>query len=132
MSDRESRIQGRGDGCQTCYGTGEIVTEHGAVGCPDCYGDGVSANRGNKMEWRLRELEKTYRSNHASFADVMWLVHELRKAREALVLILTRCQDADDGDEIAGYARTRAIEALGLYERSMLGARTAREDVKKV
>jgi DnaJ-class molecular chaperone len=132
MSDGQGRMQERSDGCQTCYGTGEIVTEHGAVDCPDCYGDGVSANRGNKMEWRLRELEKTYRSNHASFADVMWLVHEVRKAREALVLILTRCQDADDGDDIARYARTRAMEALGLYERAMPGARAAREDVEKV
>lgn len=124
-------MQERSDGCQTCYGTGEIVTEHGAVNCPDCYGDGVSANHGSKMEWRLRELEKIYRSNHASFADVMWLVCEVRKAREALVLILTRCQDADDSDEIARYARTRAMEALGLYDRALSAARAARKEVEE-
>jgi hypothetical protein len=108
-----------GHDCQTCYGTGEIVTEHGAVSCSDCYGDGKAASGGNKLEWRLRELERTYRvAHHEAFSDVMWLVHELRQARDALVLILTRCQDADDSDEIARYVRNQAIEVLGLYPRT--------------
>ncbi len=106
-------------GCQTCYGTGEIVTEHGAVSCPDCYGDGRPANSGNKLEWRLREIERTYRASHQEcLSDVMWLAHELRQARDALVLILTRCQDADDDDDMAKYVRNRAMEALGLYHRT--------------
>ncbi len=114
--------------CQTCYGTGEIVTEHGAASCPDCYGDGRAANRGNKMEWRLRDLERTYGAgHHEAFADIMWLAHELRRAREALILILTRCQDADDDDEMASYVRRQAMEALGLYERAPVEARESRE-----
>ncbi len=105
--------------CQTCYGTGEIVTEHGAASCPDCYGEGVSANRSNKYEWRLRDLERNYqKGDRESFADVMWLVHELRQTRDALVLILSRCQDASEDDELARYVRSRAMEALGLYDRT--------------
>ncbi len=107
------------DTCNTCYGTGEIATEHGLASCPDCYGDGKAAHTGNKLEWRLRELERSYRStNHECLSDVMWLVHELRQARDALVLILTRCQDADEGDDVASYVRNQAMAALGLYARS--------------
>lgn len=107
------------DTCNTCYGTGEIATEHGLASCPDCYGDGKAAHTGNKVEWRLRELERTYRAgNQECLSDVMWLVHELRQARDALVLILTRCQDADESDDVAKYARTRAMSALGLYPRA--------------
>jgi hypothetical protein len=114
--------------CQTCYGTGEIATEQGPMDCPDCYGDGRAANHGNKMEWRLRELEKTYRvAGRESLADIMWLVHELRKAREALVLILTRCQDADEGDEMAEYVRNQAMAALALYERAAEAPQGRRE-----
>jgi hypothetical protein len=106
------------DGCHTCYGTGEVVTELGPSNCPDCYGDGKQASAGNKFEWRLRELERSYRAkNGESLSDVMWLVHELRQARNALVLILTRSQDADESDDVAKYVRRRAMEALGLYLR---------------
>jgi hypothetical protein len=87
-------LSGRANECQTCYGTGEIVSDHGPESCHDCYGDGRSANQG--------------------LPDVMFLLQELRQAREALVLILTRCQDADDTDEIAAYVRARAHEALRL------------------
>jgi hypothetical protein len=130
MSERRESAPNQTGGCQTCYGTGEIVTEHGAVSCPDCYGDGKAANRGNKMEWRLRDLERTYRSpNHECFADVMWLVHELRLARDALILILSRCQDADEGDETARYVRSQAMEALGLYDRAAADSRDSLEKV---
>jgi len=104
-------------GCQTCYGSGEIVSDHGATVCPDCYGDGKPAIRGNKLEWRLRDLEKSYRGNASGcFPDLMWLVHEVRQARDALTLILTRCQDADEGDEMAKYVRAQAMKALSLYD----------------
>ena len=115
--------------CQTCYGSGEIVTERGPSACPDCYGDGKSANRGNKMEWRLRELEHSYKNGrHESLADIMWLVHELRQARDALILILTRCQDAADSDEIARYVRNQAMTALGFYERTAADTANGRKD----
>jgi hypothetical protein len=105
--------------CQTCYGSGEIVTDQGPSACPDCYGDGKAAGNGNKMEWRLRELERSYQSGrNDALADIMWLVHELRRTREALVRILTRCQDAPDGDVVASYTREQAMDALGLYQRT--------------
>ena len=109
--------------CHTCYGTGEVVTEQGPSNCPDCYGDGKQANSGNKFEWRLRELERHYRTkNGESLSDVMWLVHELRQARDALVLILTRCQDADESDDMARYVRRQSMEALGLCSRIPSGS----------
>jgi hypothetical protein len=107
------------DDCHTCYGTGEVASEHGPVSCPDCYGDGKSASGGNKLEWRLRELERRYQAAKSeSLSDVMWLVHELRQAREALIAILTRCQDAQEADEVARYVRVQAMDALGLYPRA--------------
>ncbi len=103
--------------CTTCYGTGELVTEHGAAACPDCFGDGRALGRGARLEWRLRELDKRHRGSGTEVeADVLWLIHELRGAREALVRILTRCQDADEGDALALDIKYQANEALGLYD----------------
>ncbi len=105
-------------GCETCYGSGEVASEHGPVTCPDCYGDGQSPSGGSKVEWRLRELERNHRAAKSeSLSDVMWLVHELRQARSALIAILTRCQDAEDDDELARQVRNHAMTALGLYPR---------------
>lgn len=114
--------------CHTCYGTGEVASEHGPISCPDCYGDGRSASGGNKLEWRLRELERRYRAAKSeSLSDVMWLVHELRLARGALISILTRCQDAPETDEVAKYVRSEAMDALGLYPRMTATAPALRE-----
>ena len=106
--------------CLTCYGRGETASEHGPTVCPDCFGDGKPPARGTRLEWRLRELERTYRdAKDESAADVLWLVHELRGARDALVRVLARCVDADEGDVVAREVKFLANEALGLYEPSV-------------
>lgn len=46
---------------------------------------------------------------------MLWLVHALRRSREAPVGIFTRCQDAEDGDTFAAEIRDRADEGLGFY-----------------
>jgi hypothetical protein len=103
--------------CLTCYGAGETVTEEGPRACPDCLGEGKPLTRGTRMEWRLRELERTYSSSgRETSSDVLWLIHELRQSRAALLVILARCQDADDSDATAKEIRYRANEALGLYD----------------
>jgi hypothetical protein len=104
--------------CATCYGTGEVVTEHGATTCPDCFGEARAHGRGAALEWRLRELEKQHRgAGTDGDADVLWLIHELRRAREALLLILARCQDADEGDALAADVKFRANDVLELYQK---------------
>jgi hypothetical protein len=105
------------DQCLTCYGAGETVTEAGATVCPDCFGAGKQLSQTTKMEWRLREIERAYRnSGRETEADVLWLVHELRRSREVLVRILARCQDAEDTDAMARDVKYQANEALGIYD----------------
>ena len=107
------------DACLTCYGAGETVTESGPRICPDCFGEGSSGARGTKLEWRLRAIESAYRgSGRETEADVLWLVHEVRRSREALLRILARCQDADDSDVLARDVKYQANEALGVYDPS--------------
>lgn len=103
--------------CTTCYGTGEIVTDQGGFVCPDCLGRGLPPARGGAMEWRLREIERTHQgTTHGCEADVRWLIVELRRSREALVQILTRCQDA--GEPVAKEIAFLANQVLGLYEKA--------------
>ncbi|HXN31454.1 MAG TPA: hypothetical protein VN894_06305 [Polyangiaceae bacterium] len=105
--------------CLTCYGAGEAATESGPQVCPDCFGEGSSRGHGAKLEWRLREIERACRhSGRETESDVLWLVHELRSSREALLRILARCQDADDSDVLARDVKYQANEALGVYEPS--------------
>ncbi len=105
------------ESCLTCYGAGEVVGEDGPQMCPDCFGENSSLSKSTKMEWRLRAIERTYRtSGRETEADVLWLVHELRNSRQALLRILARCQDADDSDATARDVKFRANEALGLYD----------------
>jgi hypothetical protein len=106
--------------CSTCYGTGEIVTEQGALVCPDCLGRGVPPAQGGALEWRLRELERGHQgASHGCEADLRWLILELRRSREALVQILTRCQDSDL--PLAQELRFVANEVLGFYDRTKAG-----------
>lgn len=103
------------DVCLTCYGRGETATEHGPAACPDCLGTGKPQG----VEWRLRELERLYRDAGGEIgADVIWLVHEVRSARDALLRILARCDDADESDGVAREVKFVANEALGLYSPS--------------
>src|SRR6478735_6163690 len=99
--------------CATCYGSGEFVGDQGPAVCPDCFGDGSAPGHGSKMEWRLREIERRLvGANTDVAADVRWLVHEVRRTRDALVHILARCQDADEGDALAADVKFRANDAL--------------------
>jgi hypothetical protein len=105
------------DHCASCYGTGETVTEQGPRICPDCFGEGRPPGRGAKMEWRLRQIEQASHGwGREAQGDVEWLVHELRRTREALVRILARCQDADDADPLAVDVKYQVNEVLGLYD----------------
>jgi hypothetical protein len=101
--------------CSTCYGTGEIVTDQGSFVCPDCLGQGIPPGRGGAMEWRLRDIERSHSAGtHGCEADVRWLIVEVRRSREALVRILTRCQDAGE-TELLREIKFVANEVLGLY-----------------
>jgi hypothetical protein len=105
--------------CLTCYGSGETVTESGAQVCPDCFGEGRALGHGTRIEWRLRDIERVFRgSGIETEADVLWLVHELRRSREALTRILARCQDAEASDPAIHDVKYAANEALGLYDPS--------------
>jgi hypothetical protein len=103
--------------CLTCYGKGEVSTERGPEACPDCLGEGKPMDRGARMEWRLRELEQAHQASDAETrGDVVWLVHELRRHREALTRIFALCQDAEEADGTARDVKYLANEALGLYD----------------
>jgi DnaJ-class molecular chaperone len=112
-------MQKSADTCQTCYGAGEVVTGGAPEVCPDCFGEGKALSHVTKVEWRIRAIEEAHRKvKDESAADVLWLVNELRVAREALVRILARCQDADEGDIVASEVKFQANEALGIYDPS--------------
>jgi hypothetical protein len=102
--------------CITCYGKGEVVDDFGPSRCPDCGGGGKQLDGNTQTEWRLRDIEGAHIGTaHGCEADVRWLAFELRRAREALLRIATRSQDADESDELARDVRLAAIEALSLY-----------------
>jgi hypothetical protein len=106
------------DLCTTCQGAGEIGSDHGPQTCPDCFGEGRRAGSLERLEWRLREIEKQHTgAEHASCeADLRWLVFELRRSRQALLTILTRCQDEDAGSALTDEIKFVANNALELYE----------------
>ncbi len=103
--------------CLTCYGSGEVATDRGPETCPDCFGESTQLNQRTRTEWRLSALERAYRNTpRETAADVLWLVHEVRRSHQALVRILARCQDAPDSDPVSQYVRFEVNETLGLYE----------------
>jgi hypothetical protein len=67
-------------------------------------------------EWRLRDVERSHRGlGRESEADVLWLVHELRRSRDALLRIVAICDDAGSGEQLALEVKHAANEVLGLY-----------------
>ena len=101
--------------CTTCYGTGEIVNDQGPMTCPHCFGEGATVGGVAKVEWRLREIERVHRgSGQESEADVLWLVHELRRSRELLLHVMAMCEDASP-EALAHDIKYRINDVLALY-----------------
>jgi hypothetical protein len=83
---------------------------------PDCGGVGKQVDGNTLTEWRLRDIESGHvGSEHGCESDVRWLAFEVRRAREALLRIVSRAQDESDDNTLARDIRLTAIEALALY-----------------
>lgn len=105
------------DACASCLGEGEIGSENGPIPCPDCFGQGRRLALAERVEWRIRDIERAHRGDvHGCTRDVSWLVFELRRSREALQRILARCQDEDDAQPLAAEIKFVANQVLELYE----------------
>jgi len=106
--------------CLTCYGNGEAASDWGVTACPDCGGCGTLPAADVLVEWRMRAIEKNYAHGDGDVArDVAWLAFELRRARQALVKIMTVAQaDAAEDDALATRIRFLVNDALHLYEDS--------------
>ena len=105
-----------GERCASCYGQGELPTDAGPVLCPDCGGDGHLPHSDTLVEWRLREIERGHLHDEDDTAkDIRWLAFQLRRARDALIEVLTLADgESLDPGEIA---RLRFVSnrALGMY-----------------
>src|SRR5262249_29800901 len=67
-----------------------------SVTCPDCFGEGRQS--AERTDWHPRDIERNPSGGtNGSETDIRWLIHELRKSREALVHSLARCQDESAG-----------------------------------
>jgi hypothetical protein len=109
-------MQAEGGTCTSCYGQGELVTEQGPVACPDCYGEPNLKGRAELLEWRLRDLERNCAANvQAAASDVSWLVFQIRRHRDALTRIITRCQEGDAPEALVAELQHLANAALELY-----------------
>jgi hypothetical protein len=104
--------------CLTCYDSGEIVTELGPVSCPDCGGSPGAVGDWQQTERRLRDIEQRYTGAPHVDTDLAWTMFELRRARSALMRILTRCQDAPIDDPLAAEIRFYVHDATGIYRRT--------------
>jgi hypothetical protein len=104
--------------CLTCYDSGELVTELGPVACPDCAGEPGAVGDWQQTERRLRDIEQRHLGAPEVDADLAWTLFELRRARSALLRILTRCQDAPEGDAFAAEIRFYVHDATGIYRKT--------------
>jgi hypothetical protein len=103
--------------CLTCQGSGEVGSDSGPQPCPDCFGGGRALSPATRVDWKLTAIESTCsRLGRDGEADVLWLIHEVRRSRAALLQILARCQDADESDQTARAVKYEANEALELYD----------------
>ncbi len=103
--------------CSSCFASGEVPTDYGAVDCPDCGGAGFLPSRHVLVDWRVRDFEQAVsRGDGLGPSDLKWMLTELRQARAALMEIIALAHDIDDGDAIAQRIRFVANKALGLYE----------------
>ena len=110
--------------CTSCYGQGELVTEQGPVACPDCYGEPNLKGRAELLEWRLRDIERNYAgTGHDAQSDLSWLVFQVRRHREALTRIITRCQEGDAPEALVAELQHIANAALELYALEEAGRR---------
>jgi hypothetical protein len=104
--------------CITCHGAGEIPTDLGPEICPDCQGDPRSPGQRQLLEWRLRDIERVHvGEDHPCQSDVRWLVHEVRRNRDALVQILSMCLDAEPGP-LAAEIKYIVNATLEFYEKT--------------
>jgi hypothetical protein len=102
--------------CTSCHGAGESGTDNGPTVCPDCFGEGRQLDSLERTEWRLRDIERAHQGTaHGCDGEVRWLVFELRRTREALLQILSRCQDDSANSSLAAEIQFAANRALGLY-----------------
>jgi hypothetical protein len=118
MSHNRAMSEAAVNRCVSCLGAGELGTENGPVTCPDCFGEGLQVESPERIEWRLRDIERVHQgSSHGCEADIHWLVQQLRRNREALIQILSRCQDEPSNAwSLGAHVQFVANRALGLYE----------------
>jgi len=103
--------------CQTCHGQGVVPAEMGPMDCPDCGGSGVLPGRDVLVEWRIAEIERVHSGSSDEVAPhVRWLAFELRRARRALVQVMTLSEELDGENALVKRVRFVANDALGLYE----------------
>jgi hypothetical protein len=118
MGHNRRMREGAIDQCVSCLGAGELGTENGPVTCPDCFGEGFQVASLERIEWRMRDIERVHKGEgHGCEADIHWLIQQLRRNREALIQILSRCQDEPTTTRnLTAHVQFVANQALGLYE----------------
>ncbi len=103
--------------CQSCFGSGETVSEMGPADCPDCGGTGTLPSRATLTDWRSRDIEGRYANRDGQEGrDLRWLLSELRRARASLTQIVALAMDGKEDDPIVQQIRGAAYDALGLYD----------------
>ena len=95
---------------------------NGPSTCPDCDGSGRPPRRHLLTERRVREIETRFRGDTSQTGvDVAWLAFELRRAREALMKMLTMSGEAPR-ETLAQDVWHIANDVLGVYEPEHLRA----------